>query len=72
MDMSAEPIFIANSYWKAQPTMGGLIPRKVILHCIRKIFEQARRSKPVRNILLCPVLQFFLQVPELSSNKNFP
>lgn len=45
---------------RVQPTGGSNILRQVVLNCIRKQAEQARRSRPVSSILLCSLLQLLL------------
>jgi hypothetical protein len=70
---------------RVQVTVGGAIPRLVVLSPIRKQAEQAMRNKPLSSPLLWPSSQFLppvplcglclsscLQVPTLSSCPVFP
>jgi hypothetical protein len=41
---------MSNQGGRAQPIVGGAIPGQVVLGSIRKQAEQARGSKPVKNI----------------------
>jgi hypothetical protein len=53
---------------RERPLVGGTIPGLVVLGSIREQAEQARGSKPVRNIPPWPLLQLLLpDLPEFQS-----
>lgn len=53
------PFFLINYYCgKAQLTVDGAGPGQVVLYCIRRQSEQAKRSKSVSSSLLWPLLSF--------------
>lgn len=39
-----------NCWRRAQPTVGGAVPRQVGLSCVRKVAEPARRSQPASRV----------------------
>lgn len=52
---------------KTQLTVDGAGPGEVVLYCIRKQSEQAKRSKPVGSTFLWPLLSFCSRfIPRLS------